>query len=283
MLHTEMCCYLHPFSQYGIAVCKQCLCAVWSAQAYAHLTSKAHCLPKYEARSIANDLGTWQGLRSQREFQVPILSVEYIPELSLYHDGLRCLLQQDDVPCHYVCRNMKSLKEHWRGRHQWKLQLTRGGSGFAQKEIVAKHLAEAMRHVRCQRFFLHGQHSGYLEVYTSDLTISMSTISSVSIAAEVRSELATLEGKRRKHGQVMHDSASAKEVSPWLQLTRWPRYLKGYPLSCLAALAALPQDGSHPILHLLCSSLDRLVEAAYQSICEDRINVFDQARINSFL
>jgi hypothetical protein len=81
----------------------------------------------------------------------------------------------------------------------------------------------------------------------------------------------------------MHDSASAKEVSPWLQLTRWPRYLKGYPLPCLAALAALPQDGSHPILHLLCSSLDRLVEIAYQSICEDRINVFDQARINSFL
>lgn len=53
----------------------------------------------------------------------------------------------------------------------------------------------------------------------------------------------------------MHDSASAKEVSPWLQLTRWPRYLKGYPLACLAALAALPQDGSHPILDLLCSSL----------------------------
>jgi hypothetical protein len=178
---------------------------------------------------------------------------------------------------------MKSLKEHWRGRHQWKLQLTRGGSGFAQKEIVAKQLAKAMRDVRCQRFFLHGQHSGYFEVYTSDLTISMSTVSSVSIAAEVRSELATLEEQRRKHGQVMHDSASAKEVSPWLQLTRWPRYLKGYPLSCLAALAALPQDGSHPILHLLCSNLDRLVEAAYQSICEDRINVFDQARINSFL
>ncbi len=151
--------HFHHLSQYGIAVCKQCLCAVWLAHAYAHLTSKAHCLPRYEARSIANDLDSWQGLCSQGEFQLSNLSVEYIPELSLYHDGLRCLLQQDDVPCHYVCRNMKSLKEHWRGRHQWKLQLTRGGSGFAQKEIVSKQLAKAVRHVRCQRFFLHGQHS----------------------------------------------------------------------------------------------------------------------------
>ena len=140
-----------------------------------------------------------------------------------------------------------------------------------------------MRHVRCQRFFLHGRHSSYSEVYTSDLTISMSTVSSMSIAAEVRSELATLEEQRRKHGQEMHDSASASEVSPWLQLTSWPRYLKASPLPCLAALAALPQDGSRPVLHLLCSSLDRLVEIAYQSICEDRINVFDQARIHSFL
>ena len=195
-------------------MCKRCFCAAWLALAYAHLTSKAHCLPKYEARSIAKDLDSWQGLCSQGEFQLPNLSVEYIPELSPCHDGLRCLLQQDDVPCHYVCRNMKSLKEHWRGRHQWKLQLTRGGSGFAQKELVTKQLAKAMRHVRCQRFFLHGQHSSYFEVYTSDLTISMSTVSSVSIAAEVRCELATLEEQRRKHGQVMHDSASAREVLP---------------------------------------------------------------------
>ena len=85
---------------------------VWPAQAYAHLTSKAHCLPRYEAKTIANDLDSWQGLCSQGDFQLPILCVESIPVLSLHYDGLRCLLQQDDVPCHYVCRDMKSLKEH---------------------------------------------------------------------------------------------------------------------------------------------------------------------------
>lgn len=73
--------HFHHLSQYGIAVCKQCLCAVWPAEAYALLTSKTHYLPKYEARSIANDLDSRHGLCSQGEFQLPMLSVEYIPEL----------------------------------------------------------------------------------------------------------------------------------------------------------------------------------------------------------
>ena len=73
-------------------------------------------------------------------------------------------------------------------------------------------------------------------------------------------------------------------MSPWLQLTRWPRYLDGYTLSDLADLAVLPPTPTTtPILQIFCLSLDRLVEAAYQAVCEDRINVFDQARINSFL
>jgi hypothetical protein len=146
----------HHLSQYGMARYKQCLCAVWLVQAYAHLTSKAHCLPKYEARTIAKDLDGWQSLCSQGEFRIPISSIDLVPKLRLHHDGLRCFLQRDGVPYHYVCRKMKSPKEHWRGIRQWKLRPTRGGSGFAQREVVARHSAEAMRHVRCQRFFLHG-------------------------------------------------------------------------------------------------------------------------------
>lgn len=37
------------------------------------------------------------------------------------------------------------------------------------------------------------------------------------------------------------------------------------------------------MLAIISESLDRLVERAYQSICQDRISVFDQARINSFM
>jgi hypothetical protein len=37
------------------------------------------------------------------------------------------------------------------------------------------------------------------------------------------------------------------------------------------------------VLLAVCDSLERIVEDAYQSVCNDAINVFDQVRINSFL
>ncbi|KAK3613977.1 hypothetical protein LTR56_027557 [Elasticomyces elasticus] len=40
---------------------------------------------------------------------------------------------------------------------------------------------------------------------------------------------------------------------------------------------------SEPVLTTLCDSLERLVKEAHQSVCNDSVNVFDQARINSFL
>jgi hypothetical protein len=46
-------------------------------------------------------------------------------------------------------------------------------SSLLWSAIVARHLAKAMRHVGCRKFFLHGEHSSYFEVYTSDLTVSM--------------------------------------------------------------------------------------------------------------
>lgn len=58
--------HFHHLLLYGIAVCKQCLCAVWPAQAYADLTSKAHCLPKHEARTIVDEFETRKGLCFQR-------------------------------------------------------------------------------------------------------------------------------------------------------------------------------------------------------------------------
>jgi hypothetical protein len=76
---------------------------------------------------------------------------------------------------------------------------------------------------------------------------------------------------------------SASETSPWLQLTRWPSYLNGHCLLDVAALVRQPDRTLEPVLLAVCDSLERVVEDAYQSVCNDAINVFDQVRINSFL
>lgn len=74
-----------------------------------------------------------------------------------------------------------------------------------------------------------------------------------------------------------------QEISPWLDLTCWASYLSGHPLVEVAALAALPSPETEPLLHEFGRSLERLTNDAYQSICSDAINPFDQTRINSFL
>jgi hypothetical protein len=76
-----------------------------------------------------------------------------------------------------------------------------------------------MRHIRCQGCSSYVQHSSFFEVYTSDLTISVSTDSSTSIAAEVRSELVALEERREclwRELQYPRNSQKAQEdVNPF--------------------------------------------------------------------
>ncbi|GME40289.1 DNA helicase ATP-dependent RecQ type, partial [Neofusicoccum parvum] len=82
---------------------------------------------------------------------------------------------------------------------------------------------------------------------------------------------------------IYHDETTKTEVSPWLEMTRWPSFFNRLNLSEVSTLAYAADPTEEPLLALLSESLDRLVERAYQSICEDKISVFDQARINSFI
>lgn len=66
-------------------------------------------------------------------------------------------------------------------------------------------------------------------------------------------------------------------------MTRWPRYFDGLEPASVAALAYAANPTTEPALHLITESVDRVVEQAHKSICEDKVNVFDQAKINSFL
>jgi hypothetical protein len=74
-------------------------------------------------------------------------------------------------------------------------------------------------------------------------------------------------------------SNDVTERCPWLELTRWPEYVRGQCFSRLAALVALPDPQTEPVL----TSILRLVQAAFTPITTHRINEFDKVRINSFL
>jgi hypothetical protein len=71
-------------------------------------------------------------------------------------------------------------------------------------------------------------------------------------------------------------------VSPWLELTRWPEYLRGQDLAAVALLGCLPDPAMELVLLQFTASIKRLIDQAYQAIKDGRLNEFDQIQINTF-
>jgi hypothetical protein len=80
------------------------------------------------------------------------------------------------------------------------------------------------------------------------------------------SEVEELEKKQQYASNVFVATSSAKEISPWLQLTKWLSYLDGHALGDAAKLARLPIGGSEDELTEICKSIDCLVDGAIAAV-----------------
>ncbi|KAK5710072.1 hypothetical protein LTR17_019185 [Elasticomyces elasticus] len=153
----------------------------------------------------------------------------------------------------------------------WRLHAASGTRGVPASARIGVEAATLMLCPRKQKSHKQ-QHSKQKQMQTKSLQVW-----------PVRGELAALEQVQTANDQVFRGFGIAKEVSPWLELTRWPEYLRGHRFHDVAKLVVPPSPEKEPVLLALCDSLERVVKEAHQSICNDRVNVFDQVRINSFL
>jgi hypothetical protein len=279
--------YFTCLPKYRVVLCKVCHYCVWPDNARTHLREKHSRLPKAERALICDELQTWQEVsHSHEHFEVPQAVDHPVQGLRLFQDGKQCRLEPER--CMFVCRSMNSLKRHWRAVHKWSATGRRGGSrAAASLHVSLQRQADAWKPVCCQRFFHTGRHTSYFTVLSEgrleDRDPQQLAAKPNSIAASVLQDLATIEQDQQKQGNIASEETSEKETSPWLQLTRWLSYLHGHCLLDVAALVRQPDAATEPVLLSICNSLERVVEDAYQSVCNDSINVFDQVRINSFL
>lgn len=155
-------------SEYQLAICKECKHAVWPKQFKSHLTGKQHRMKEKKAIEIAQTVQSWSDLMDHpSQMEVPSYIERAISQLPLYQDGLLC--QLDRTHCHYICRNLKTMKWHWRKAHAWSIGKKRGGSGQAKGKKIEARAQEAMKPVECQRFFPSRDGSQYFEVRQSEL------------------------------------------------------------------------------------------------------------------
>ncbi|KAK4985284.1 hypothetical protein LTR66_008219 [Elasticomyces elasticus] len=146
--------------------------------------------------------------------------------------------------------------------------------------------------VTCQRFFINGPGSGFFTVVSpvqlqeeEDARQRQEMAPALSEADFVKAQVDGMleEGLREvdASGNLILDNAAQTELSPWLEMTRWPRYLRGYSFDEVAPLGSPADHATEPLLAEFAQSLDRIVEEPHKSVCNDKVNVFDQARINS--
>ncbi|KAK4958579.1 hypothetical protein LTR66_013176 [Elasticomyces elasticus] len=155
--------FFEHLADYRLAMYKECQHAVWLDQIESHVRGKNHKVERERAVLIAERVQEWPGLIVYAgEMQIPDHVNQPIGRLSLHQDGLLC--QLNPARCRYICRGLKSMKEHWRKAHQWSVAGKRGGSGQVKGSRMERRMQEATKRVQCQRFFSSRHGSQYFEV-----------------------------------------------------------------------------------------------------------------------
>ncbi|KAI9034791.1 uncharacterized protein KD926_005471 [Aspergillus affinis] len=199
-----------------------------------------------------------------------------LPNLPLY-TGYRC------PRCSHVVRSPESLAKHIRERHP-ELRRPRGRQPAATRHLDRHFQGHP---VNCQRFFPTGAGSSFFAVTPPIRAERVRQAKALTPAEFIRAQVEQaleedLEDEKRQYQQIPVRKHPT-EVSPWLELTRWPDYLAACDLAAAASLGALPDPVQEPLLALFTQSVERLIQRSYQTIKDRRINEFDQIRINTFL
>ncbi|KAF7163041.1 hypothetical protein CNMCM5623_008061 [Aspergillus felis] len=144
--------------------------------------------------------------------------------------------------------------------------------------------------VSCQRFFPSKHGSQYFKITCAARPPSKQALEAsvpMTPAERIRAcvDQALREGQATaeiKDGQVPAIDPHPTAVSPWLELTRWPEYLRGQDLAAVALLGCLSDPAMELVLLQFSASIKRLIDEAYQVIKNGRLNEFDQIQINTF-
>lgn len=199
-----------------------------------------------------------------------------IPYLPI-HQGYQC----PSITCPYVAGAKNTVRIHLIAQHPEIPKNPRGGPR------TLTHQPHIYPRVSCQRFFTTGRSSQYFAVtppssHNQEQSPALPSITHW-IEAQINTALARSEAMIDVASKTIQSHSVPTEASPWLDMTRWGDYLRGYSFQQVAPLGATPDLSQEPLLVEFASSINRIIQQAYQSIQEDRINVFDQVRINSFL
>jgi hypothetical protein len=287
---------LEYLPQHRIVLCKLCKSAIHPS-----------ALPKHCQKVHARRHSTLFSNRNNESFEKETLPalleqslldprIESLPLPQTECEPYIHLLVEDGFGCNYctlVSKTVSVFRKHYNVKHA-PLRRSRGGQKSSGSRAVRKTLEREhfggqtpWKAVKFQRFFRKGPGSAGFRVKHC-MSQSLGTERRIEVedhdtgTDEVFRKLAMLEEQHAHATSVFQNTSAKTQVSPWIERSRWPNYLNGVRLAEAARLARLPEP-QECILTGLISSIDRLIESAYASVNEDKVNSFAQRCISSFL
>lgn len=277
-----------------IILCNGCQYAVPPQQIIAHLRAH-HAIGSLEAaRTISAYAQSLDNVaQTPKDVCYLLLGGKPVPGLPVQEQGLECTGNTDRAGCGYICQTKAAMQQHCREEHGWRSAKGRGGS--RRTRVQADPNQMWTEGVSFQVLFEYPQWKKGFRVQPPEQEALQALAqakawqrqvlgSTEHMAEEVLHSLAVLEEERAERTAQLGTGVTHKtEVSPWLDRTRWMAYFQDQELGDILALAEKPHLTSEPALVAITDALDSLIEAAYHSVCEDKINYFAQRRISSFL
>ncbi|CEL11799.1 hypothetical protein ASPCAL14895 [Aspergillus calidoustus] len=271
----------NPTYQVWICTATSCQYAVTTSTLLTHLRTHHHShptaatLPLREAALEAMLQRAWAD-PAQEPGRQPTTGDPPVPGLPVYQ-GYGC------PHCPYIAWTLESTNGHRRAQHKEQDGTWGPGRLSAARARARQQARLANRVVSCQRFYVTQAGSHFFEVtYTAALTAArgMKKKPALTPAELVRARVdqALREGEvavERAAGQVLVLDPHLTEASPWLELTRWPEYLRGQDLTAVALLGGPPDPREEPLPAQLAASVQRLVSQAYDAIQGGQINEFN--------
>lgn len=143
-------------SRSRIFICISCQYAVVPTHLGKHLRTHHKRLTLQRRRAIISVVDEFSILaRVPLDVVYPSPNDPPVGNLPVYFDGLKCSsLDSRGVPCLYICRTPRGIREHCEQRHSWVNSQKRGGDARS-KQIHARNKIWTENHA-CQRFFKVG-------------------------------------------------------------------------------------------------------------------------------
>jgi hypothetical protein len=175
-------------------------------------------------------------------------------------DGMRCEVDREGNPYHYIACQVQKIQEHCRVVHRWENPQKKGRPETGREVEVPWRGG-----VHCQHFFARRPGAQYFEVRGAAQEARRGDTGFEAAKEELERALKQAEEDERRQ---ITEPEESKEPSGWLWRMGWDSHLEGFDPKELRAFRA-PPDEDEPHLAVLYKAFDWMIEdAQYHAVRE---------------